>query len=638
MPDNESPRMARKLSGLPRILAATFAISLTLITFYTAFYGLFLPMVQRSIYLCLLMTVIYLWVPATKKSPRNRPSVIDYVCCATCLVILAWTLYSSSRFLTRIPFYGRMLPMDTFAGLALVALVLEAGRRTLGMSIVIIAASFIAYAFAGPWMPNLFAHPGMSIKRFIDIIYLTDMGLWSSLVGISATLLFVFISFGVFLQGTRVDRHYVDLCLAVAGGKPGGPAKVAVLGSAVMGSMSGSSIANVMTTGPITIPLMKKTGYSPEEAGAIEAVASSGGQILPPIMGTGAFIMADFLGIRYFDIVKVSVLPAILFYLTLWVFVDKKALKRNIVGVPVDELPSAKSVFLKYGYLFSPIIILFALLFYGYTPYLAGAACCVLTIVVSMIKKETRLSIRDFLMTLENCAISVSRIAGVIACAAIIVAMINYTGLMIKSTSIILYVSRGDLTLTLIIVAFISFVIGLGLSVATAYVILATLAAPALMQLGIPGMSAHLMLFWFSQVAQISPPVCLTAFAAASISGASPMKTGFAALSMGATFYFIPVLFIFSNLLAVENNLLGALADSALALAAITCYASGLEGNLWGKNIGKLQRIVCFIAAALFFISTFNTFDSVSLKAVFITIAAIGVILPRLTSSKTAQC
>lgn len=493
------------------------------------------------------------------------------------------------------------------------------------MTIVLIAGVFIGYAFAGPWMPNIFAHKGMSLTRFIDIMYMTDMGVWGSLVGTSATLLFIFISFGVFLQASKADKYYMDISLGIAGGRPGGPAKVAVLSSAAMGSISGSTIANVVTTGTLTIPLMKKSGYTAVEAGAIETVSSSGGQIMPPIMGTGAFIMADFVGVPYFDIVRVSVLPALLFYVVIWLFVDIKAKKKGLKGLPPEMLPSVRGVLRKNGYLFLPVFTLLALLCLGFTPFLSGASCCILIVLFSLIKKDTHIGWRNFFMALEQCSISVAKIAGVIACAAMIVAMINYTGLMVKSTSVILYLSAGSLPLTILVVGLIAYLLGMGLPIVTSYVILATLAAPALGQLGVPLLAGHLMIFWFSQLSGISPPVCMAAFAAAGISGGHPMKTGFAALGMGASFYFVPLLFPFTHILDIDGHLLGAIVDTFVGLLAALCYVHAMECYAWKRLRRWWHRAIFIGAGSLFFVSIFNGLDIPTRTTVLV--GAVGLVV-----------
>jgi len=485
--------------------------------------------------------------------------------------------------------------MDTFCAIALTILALEVGRRTLGWTIVIISLGFMAYAFAGPLMPEMFLHKGITLKRYVDLMYMTDLGFWSGLTGLSAGLLYIFISFGVLLQATKTDRFYMDLSLAIAGKKPGGPAKVAILSSSAMGSISGSSLANVVTTGTLTIPLMKKTGYKPHEAGAIETVASAGGQIMPPIMGMGAFLMAEILGMQYFDIVKASFSPALLFYLTLWFFVDAKAKKHNLQGLNPDEIPNFLMTLKEGFHLFIPIIVLIWMLFKGFTPFMSGAICSVLILAIATIKRETRITLIELFKALEQCAVSMAGIAGVIVCAVIIVQMINYTGLMIKSTSIILHLSRGNLWATIAIEGLIAYILGMGLPVAESYIILATLGAPALIELGVTPLAAHLMIFWFAQLATITPPVCITAFAAAGIAKAPPMLTGFSSLKLGSTFYILPFLFVFTKILNVSSDpfqviLISFVAAIAMYLCVFRSNSARVSEQL-GHPVGVIRPV-----------------------------------------------
>jgi len=600
---NQKKNKRRNLNGFPRVFAFIIGFLLTVITFYTAFQGVFLPMIQRGVHLCLLVSLIFLWYPANKKSPRDNPSIIDFICTFISIIILFWTFLNHERFLLRIPYYSDVSPIDIIAGIILLILVLEAGRRTLGMVITGLAGIFILYGFFGPYMPAMFAHPGMSIQKFVDQMYLTSEGLFSSLMGLSATLLFSFISFGTFLQETHADKFYMDISLALTGKKPGGPAKVAILSSAAMGTISGSTIANVVTTGTLTIPLMKNTGYKPHEAGAIETAASAAGQIMPPIMGTGAFIMAEALGIQYVDIIKVAIIPAIIFYATIWFFVDIKARKKNLKGLKEEEVPNLKNSIKKGLPLFIPILILIILLLKNFTPFFAGSISTVLILIIAMFRKETRLGLKEIALTLEKCAINMTSISGIIACAAIMVSIINMSGLMIKTTSIILHLSGGLLVTTILLEAIMAYLLGMGLPIATSYIILSTLGAPALIELGVLPIAAHLMIFWFSQLATITPPVCMTAYAAAGIAGADPMKTGFSALKFGSPFYFVPMLFIFTNVL--NGTILEILLIGLVAIVGTYFLACGLEGYLFG-NLNPFKRIVCFVVFMFLFISRFN--------------------------------
>lgn len=566
----------RQLTGIPRVAAFTLGFGLTGFVLYTALFGVLLPFIQRSINLFAILALIFLWYPATSKSPHTRPSLLDGVGVACSLLALMWTLFNVERFSMRVPFVGAQHPIDQAIAVVVTLMVLEAGRRTLGLVISIITGIFIAYAFLGPYLPGMFAYKGLTFAKYVDQIYMTTEGLFSSLSGMSATLLFAFVSFGTFLQVTGADKHFMDIAIAAAGHKRGGPAKVAVLSSAAMGTISGSSIANVVTTGTLTIPLMKETGYLPEEAAAIETAASTGGQIMPPIMGTGAFLLAEAVGVSFSKVMQVSIVPAVLFYLAVYILVDLKARRRNLQGLPKERLPSLAGVMRKGAVFFLPILALVALLAFNFTPFLSAVGCTFLIVFFAFIRKDTRPTFRKLALGMEQCAISMTSLTGIILCASIVVSMINITGLMMKTTAIILSISGGILPLTILLIAAIAYVLGMGLPIATSYIILSTLGAPAIIQLGVPMLNAHLMIFWFTQLATITPPVCMTAFAAASIAKARPMNTGFRALKFGAPFYYIPILFIYSSIL--DGTIFQKIVILGVAGVAILFLSGMLEG------------------------------------------------------------
>lgn len=612
----------RKLSGFPRWLAFAVAVATTLTVFYTAFRGVFLPHIQRSIIICSMLVLTFLWYPSTKKATHDhdRVPIYDWLLIITTFFCFFYTLVNHQRLLARIPFMSKVQMLDIFVGCALVVMILEAGRRTLGLSITIICGIFIVYAFLGPWMPAMFRYKGINIKKFVEQVYLTTEGMFGSLTGMASTLLFGFLAFGTFLQATGADKYFMDICIALAGKRRGGPAKVAVISSAAMGTISGSAIANVVTTGTLTIPMMKKTGYSPEEAGAIETCSSTGGQIMPPIMGTGAFILAETVGVSYTSVCMVSIIPAILFYAAIYFLVDLMAQKRGLKGLPDKDIPSLKDTIKVGGIFFVPILVLVVLLVFGYTPFLSGVGCTILIILFAQMRKSTRISLRQFIFALEDCAKGLMSIAGVIFCASIIVSMINITGLMMKTTAIILSFSHGYLWIMLLLVAAIGYLLGMGLPISTSYIILATLSAPALVSLGVDMLVAHLAIFWFTQLATITPPVCMTAFAAAGIAQADPMKTGFTALKLGFTFYYVPVLFVYSQLingLWWEQCLI-----AIVALVAIFFLGTFTEKYFMGP-LGNIQRISGLIIFLSLYVMMFNA-TSMVLR---ITLLAIAIAL-----------
>lgn len=486
-------------------------------------------------------------------------------------------------------------------------MIIEVGRRTLGISISIITLAFIAYAFLGPYCPAMFRYKGITLAKFVEQTYLTTEGMFGSLTGMAATLLFGFLAFGTFLQCVGADKYFMDICISVAGRRRGGPAKVAVISSAAMGTISGSSIANVVTTGTLTIPMMKKTGYTAEEAGAIETCASTGGQIMPPIMGTGAFILAETVGVPYSDVCFVSIIPAILFYIAIYFLVDLIARKRNLHGLPASDIRPLKQTMHAGGVFFIPILILVVLLVLGYTPFLSGVGCALLILLIGQIRKDTRVSAKKIVFALEDCAKSLMSIGGVIFCASLIVSMINITGLMMKTSAIILSFSQGKLWLTLLLVALIAYILGMGLPISTSYIILATLSAPAIVSLGVDMLVVHLTIFWFTQLATITPPVCMTAFAAAGIAQGQPMKTGFTALKMGFTFYYVPVLFVYSQL--INGAWWVQCIIAVFAIIAIYFLGTFTEKYFMG-DLGNIQR---FTGLAIFAVIYFMMFDGLTM-------------------------
>lgn len=628
--DKESK--TRSLTGFPRKLAFTIGVAVTCFVIYTALAGIMLPMIQRSIVMCSLLALIFLWYPASGRSSKTAPGVIDWFFVAAAAFCLIWTLLNHQRFLGRIPFASPIDPLDYAAAILLIIMILEAGRRTLGKSIIIIAGFFIFYAFAGPYFPGALAYKGLSLKKFVDQVYLTTESLWGSLSGTASTMLYGFIGFGAMLKATGADKYFMDVCIAFTGKKPGGPAKVSVLSSAAMGTISGSSIANVVTTGTLTIPLMKSTGYTPEEAGAIEAAASTGGQIMPPIMGTAAFILAETVGVPYMNVVMVSIIPALLYYAAIYFLVDTKAKKRGLTGMDEKDIPVLSTALREGGIFFIPIILLVILLALNFTPFLSGIACMFMILFFAEIRKSTRISIKQIFLAFESCARSMCSVAGVIYCASIIISMINITGLMMKTTAIILSVSGGHLWLTILLIAAIAYVMGMGLPIATSYIILSTLAAPAMIELGVPALCAHLAIFWFTQLSGLTPPVCMTAFAAATIANANPMKTGFTSLIFGFTFFYIPVLFIYSDLIGgiwPMRLLIG-----VLAFVAIYFLGTFTESYFMG-NLGKLKRLCGLAVFLLIYMAMLNVTSFY--VSVALSLSAALIIVYMILSQKRAK-
>ena len=522
----------------------------------------------------------------------------------------------------RMPYVSEVLLPDKIAGLVLVALVLESCRRTVGVIVTIIALFFIGYGFFGPYMPGVFVHPGLSLNKFVDAMYMTTNGLFGSLVSMCATIIFAFISFGVFLQGTGGEKYFIDMALALAGKRPGGPAKVAILGSGSMGMISGSTIANIVTTGALTIPLMKRLGFRPSQAGAIEAVASSGGQVMPPIMGVGAFLIADAVGISFVEVAIVSLAPAVLFYIALWFFIDKLAKRQRLTGL--EEVPRFWPTAAKSIHMLVPIAVLIGMSILKFTPFYAAVVSTILIYLMAFLHKDNRVSFKKFFLILQKCSLAMTSIIGVVAAAAVIVSIIDITGLMIKFTSIILSFSGGNIVLIILILIVVSYVMGMGLPVTSCYIIISALGVPALIQAGTSDIGAHLMIFWFAMLAGITPPVCVSAYVAAKVAEADPMKTGLNALKMGSMFYIIPMLFLFSNILT--GSFLEISVISIVVAISFYFLTSGLEGYIV-EDLSVFERLVSLAVFSLLFVSTFTQVPMPTKIVMVVCGLAIGSVL-----------
>jgi TRAP transporter 4TM/12TM fusion protein len=543
----------------------------------------------NALHLAIAIPLVFLLYPARKGAAHVAapPSQFDFALSFVSLATFSWAYISQERFGERMIYIDAVEWYDLAFGIAAIVVTLEATRRTLDMIIVWLTLLFGVYALTGPYWPGLFEHRGMSIEALVEYLYLVPEGLFSSLMTIAATFLFTFLLFGAMLQASGGERAFMDLSMAVAGHRRGGPAKVAVIGSALMGTLSGSTVSNVVTTGSITIPLMKRLGYKPEEAGAIETVAGVGGALMPPVMGAGVFLMAAFTGVPLITILQYSVAPAILYYAALYFYVDIKARKNGIIGLPADQLPGAWPSFRRALPLFGPIAILVGLMIWGFTPYYASSICVVALYAVSQMRRETRVSFRQLLIALESATRSGLNISTLSASSAMVFGVMITTALVVKSTSIFLSLAGGSVFLLIILIGIASYVVGLAMPVTATYVIVSALGAGALGELGVPILAAHLIIFWHSQNATISPPIALTAQIAATIARADPMKTANQAILMANTIFVIPFIFAYGSLLS--PNWFEVIFDFLALLGFFFCGTVVYEGH-WTRRLDWIER------------------------------------------------
>ncbi|WP_017754775.1 TRAP transporter permease [Calidifontibacillus oryziterrae] len=519
--------------------------------FYSLFhlYNTYYPMPelkQRAIHVGWGIALIFLIYPISKKSSRTNIHVMDWV---LFLLTIASTGYLLIEYQDIVTTRGGIPNnLDIIFAIITVILVLESSRRITGLILPVLALIFLAYPFFShlPFMPDRLLTRPYDLGDIFGQLYLKTEGLYSSAIGASVTFIFLFILFGAFLSKSGMGQLFNDLALALAGSKQGGPAKVAVISSGFMGSINGAAVANVVGTGAFTIPLMKKVGYSKNFAGAVEASASVGGQILPPIMGASAFIMAETTGVSYGTIALAALLPALLYYLGVIAQVHFRAGKDNLRGVPKADLPRIKEVLKARGHLLLPIFGLVYFLSISTPVGYAAFYTILLTIVVSMLKKETRMSIKDILRALEDGAKQSLSVMAACAVVGIIIGVVSLTSFGTVMTSSIMSIGQGSLLLTLFFTMIASMILGMGLPSIPCYIITATMAAPALASFDIPILVAHMFVFYFGIFANITPPVALASFAGAGISGGDPMKTGFQSLKLALAGFIIPYLFVYN--------------------------------------------------------------------------------------------
>jgi TRAP transporter 4TM/12TM fusion protein len=613
--DTEVPRAEHPQPKLVLRVIAVVGIALSLFQLWAAGVqplGLFY---QRPIHLGFILVLCFLIYPAFG---RHRPRgvlgwAIDGPLIVASIVVGAWLPVNIDIIANQI--FPR--DIDVWIGVLTMIVVLEGARRAVGLGMTIIGAVFVAYAFAGSrgelpfladWMPGILNHRGYSLERLASQMTLGAEGIFGIPLGVAATFVFTFVLFGAFLEVTGAGKFFIDLAYAATGRQRGGPAKAAVIASAGMGSISGSAIANVVTTGAFTIPLMKKLGYRPAQAGGIEAAASTGGQIMPPLMGAGAFLMSEFTQVPYVDIVLVSIFPAVLYFGAVYLLVHIAAVKQGMTGMTSDELPSVRKVLAKGWHFLLPLVALVALLVAGYSPMRVGFYAIVSIVAAASARalwvffsdgptaeKFAALCRRGIELTLQALELGARNAVAVsMACAVagIIVGVVGLTGLGLKFSAMMIAFSGGNLILAILLVAIASLILGMGLPVTAAYIVLIILVGPALTQeFGIPILIAHLLVFWYSQDSNVTPPVALAGFAGAAIAGSKPMETSVQAWKYAKGLYLIPLFMIFNEEIILGGPLPMVLWSGFIAIVALAAFAAALEGFLF-RPMALWQRVL----------------------------------------------
>lgn len=651
------PRYARTVV----VLVAVIGVALSLFQLYTAGVKPLNLFYQRGIHLMLILVLSFLIYPAFRRKDGRRHALswpLDVLFIGGALLSGLYLTLNLDSIIQRAGFWNST---DIAVGVVAIITLLEACRRVVGVTISIVGILFIAYAMAGPrgalpWLanalPGILAHRGYQVERVVAQLYLGQEGIYGLPLGVAATFIYVFVLFGAFLEVTGAGRFFIDIAYALTGRQRGGPAKAAVIASGLTGSISGSAIANVVTTGAFTIPLMKELGYTPEEAGAVEAAASTGGQIMPPIMGAGAFLIAEYTRVPYIEIVKLSIFPAILYFMTVWLFVDIVAAKRGMRGIPSEQLPRLKKVLRGGWHFLPPLVVLIYFLLLNISPARVGfiAIISILAMAIARnviqrfflppkaLQQEAALDrideavtgaaaeaaelggrlpearaaadvptvepapeappapegapagwlgglkwgARSLVTALEMGARNALPVSLACALAGVVVGVVGLTGLGLKFSALMLSFAGGNILLALVLVLLASLVLGMGLPVTASYIVLIVLTGPALAnEFGIPLVIAHLVVFWYSQDSNVTPPVALAAFAGAGIARADPMRTGVLAWKYAKGLYLIPMFMVFNPQIITGGPFLLVVWNMLIALVALAAFAAALEGFMF---------------------------------------------------------
>ena len=601
----------RRASVLNAILlfAAVLSIGLALFHIFAAMYGTPEGRSFRSVHLTVMLVLAVLMYPLFRGSmrdplvipgdPRNALRIaglgIDLGLVLLVLFVQLWTIWDINAFHMR---YGEKDTADLIVGGILIALVFEATRRAVGWAMVLITGFFMVHALNADHFFGFFYGPPVRWGKFVDTLFMSSDGIFGIPLFVCATYIVLFIIFGAVLIRSGAGKFFIDLAVSLTGHRVGGPAKAAAVASGFMGTVSGSAVANVVTTGSFTIPLMKRVGYRPKFAAAVEACASSGGQITPPIMGAAAFIMAEFLAVPYVTIIIAAVIPAMLYFATVYFMVHLEAEKHGIGSIPKEELPRTAEVLRHGWHLLIALFVLIAFLLHGYTPMRSAVFGLGALVLLSFIDPRTRMSPVDLLAALEAGVRASVPVSIACACAGLIIGSVFVSGLGLKFTQQVIVIGDGNLLILLALTGLASIVLGMGITTTAVYITVAALIVPALVKIGVEPIAAHMFAFYFGVVSSITPPVALAAFAAAAISKTPPMATAVEATWVGIAKYLAPLIFVYNPSLLFVGPLWMTLVSAVIALAGLWVLSMAMEGWCRGR-VDPMRRAVLFAGAIL---------------------------------------
>lgn len=631
----DSESRYRRFKDWKKYLIIIISVAFCLFQLYSILSGKITAQVVRATHLAFVMALAYLLFPMKKDMPKDKLPWYDVI--IAIVGACSW-LYITINFDSLIRRAGIYNTTDIIIGIIGILILFEACRRIVGTPILIISLVFIVYALFGAYAPGFLNHRGYSIQRLVSHLYYNTEGIMGTPIGASATFIFLFIFFGALLDKTGIGQFFIDICNAIAGSYDGGPAKVAVLTSAMFGTVSGSSVSNTVGTGSFTIPMMKSLGYRPEFAGAVEASASTGGQLMPPIMGAASFLMAESLGIPYKEVAKAAIIPAILYFTGIFIMVHLEAKKTGLKGLSKDSLPKIGELLMKKGYLVIPLATIIYFFVLGKTAIYAGLmgiiaaglVAIINSIVDIILKRERSFTFNDLIDVFVNGARNIISVAVACAMAGIIIGVITLTGLGLKIGAGLISISGGISILLLMLTMVSSIILGMGVPTTANYLITSTIAAGAIIGLGFEPLAAHMFVFYFGIIADVTPPVALAAMAGAAIAKSDPLKTGFEATKLSIGAFIIPYMFVFNpQILMINTTFIEVVPILITSLIGMFGVSAGLEGYVFRK-CNFIERILFIVAGLLSIYPEFYT------DIIGIGLIVVLIILQLLTRKKKA--
>lgn len=584
-----------------RVFAAFVLVGLSL---YTAVFGAFDNAVQRSTHLAVVFFLAFSsFVTVQRWRDARLANLLDLVLAVLGMAVVGYIAFNQDAIVAR---YRQITDLEVWLGVVTCVIVLDCARRVVGWPLAILAAIFLGYAFAGPYLPTAISHRGYSFERIVSHLYLGDDGIFGIPLGVSATYVALIVTFGALLEGSGAGRVLMDMATAATGRARGGPAKAAVVGSSLMGTISGTAVANVLTTGTVSIPLMIRTGYRKSVAGAIEAVSSTGGQIVPPIMGAAAFIMAELTLRPYSEIITAAIIPATLFYVAVFSAVHFEAMRTGIRALAKEDLPDVRASLRQGGHLLISIAVLIYGIAAGYSITYAAFFAIVAILVLAQIKASSRFGVQRLVQMVVSAADSIVVIAVACAAAGLVIGVLSLTGLGLKFASLVITASGGSVVVALVLTMLAALVLGMGLPSAAAYIIVAALLVPALKRLGVEPLSAHMFAFYGAMLSSVTPPVAMAAFAASSLTGSSPMRTSFLAFVIAVPTFFVPFFFVLEPALLMNGSALEILHTGCTAIIGVVAFAAALQGWFLARAL-PAERLVLLAAGLLLIFGSWQT-------------------------------